>query len=244
MDGIGPSTARRITDHAAAHRGCPASLAEIRPPKAAAPLWPGFCRLLEDLAASPPLPVAGQVERVRRFYDPLLERRYENPRIRARDLESLEQIASGYASRSQFLAELLLDPPSATSDLAGNPTKDDDWLVLSTIHSAKGCEWDVVYLIHASDGCLPADMATDTPEAIEEERRLAYVAITRARETLAMTMARKRRQFGETINCEPSRFIEELPQEDLQWQGADVDDEQANEERGQETLAGLMDLFA
>jgi ATP-dependent DNA helicase Rep len=79
---------------------------------------------------------------------------------------------------------------------------------------------------------------------IEEERRLAYVGITRAQQTLSMTMALKRRQFGATINCEPSRFIAELPQEDLQWQGGGQDTQEANEERGQETLAGLKDLFA
>ena len=79
---------------------------------------------------------------------------------------------------------------------------------------------------------------------IEEERRLAYVGITRARETLSMTMALKRRQFGKTITCEPSRFIEELPQDDLQWQGGGADTEEANEKRGRETLAGLKNLFA
>jgi ATP-dependent DNA helicase Rep len=78
---------------------------------------------------------------------------------------------------------------------------------------------------------------------IEEERRLAYVGITRAQQTLAMTAARKRRQFGDTINCEPSRFIDELPAEDLQWQGGDADSEEANDARGQETLAGLKNLF-
>ena len=79
---------------------------------------------------------------------------------------------------------------------------------------------------------------------IEEERRLAYVGITRARETLPMTMALKRRQFGETIKCEPSRFIDELPSDDLQWQGSGEDNPEVNAARGQETLAGLKDLFA
>jgi DNA helicase-2/ATP-dependent DNA helicase PcrA len=104
--------------------------------------------------------------------------------MRTRDLESLEQIASGYRSRRSFLTDLTLDPPSSTGDLAGAPSRDEDWLVLSTIHSAKGCEWDVVYLIHAADGCLPSDMATGSQEEIEEEMRLAYVAMTRARDFL------------------------------------------------------------
>jgi DNA helicase-2/ATP-dependent DNA helicase PcrA len=77
-----------------------------------------------------------------------------------------------------------LDPPTSTSDLAGPPGKDEDWLVLSTIHSAKGCEWDAVYLIHAADGALPSDMSTGSEEEIDEELRLTYVAMTRARDFL------------------------------------------------------------
>jgi DNA helicase-2/ATP-dependent DNA helicase PcrA len=111
-------------------------------------------------------------------------KRYENPKVRARDIENLESIATGYRSRRSFLTDLQLDPPTSTSDLAGPPSRDEDWLVLSTIHSAKGCEWDVVYLIHAADGCLPSDMATGSKEEIEEELRLTYVAMTRARDFL------------------------------------------------------------
>ena len=78
----------------------------------------------------------------------------------------------------------MLDPPSSTGDLAGPPHLDDDYLTLSTIHSAKGAEWDVVHLLHLADGCLPSDMATGRPEEIEEERRLLHVAMTRARDDL------------------------------------------------------------
>ena len=106
---------------------------------------------------------------------------------RRRDLEHIEQVASKYKSRRQLLTDLTLDPPNSTSDISANPLKDEDWLVLSTIHSAKGCEWDVVYVIHASDGCLPSDMATDNDREIEEELRLAYVAMTRARNFLYVT---------------------------------------------------------
>ena len=130
---------------------------------------------------------ASQVERIRKFYDPLLKKLYDNSVVRSRDLENLEQIASGYRSRKSFLTDITLDPPTSTSDLAGPPSKDEDWLVLSTIHSAKGCEWDVVMLIHAADGFLPSDMATDTQEEIEEELRLTYVAMTRARDFLYVT---------------------------------------------------------
>ena len=77
-----------------------------------------------------------------------------------------------------------LDPPQALGDEAGQPNLDDDYLILSTIHSAKGQEWDVVYVLNAVDGCIPSDMATETPEEIAEERRLLYVAMTRARDEL------------------------------------------------------------
>jgi len=101
-----------------------------------------------------------------------------------RDLEQLTLLASAYPNRARFITEITLDPPASTGDLAGPPLLDEDYLILSTIHSAKGLEWDVVHIIHAADGMIPSDMATGSPEEIEEERRLLYVAMTRAREML------------------------------------------------------------
>jgi DNA helicase-2/ATP-dependent DNA helicase PcrA len=138
-----------------------------------------------DLAR--PDPPSVQVERVRRFLEPLLRRRYDQPEPRLRDLEQLEQLATGFESRERFVADLTLDPPVSTSDLAGPPHLDEDYVVLSTIHSAKGGEWDVVHVIHAADGMIPSDMAAGDPDEIEEERRLFYVALTRARDTLRVT---------------------------------------------------------
>jgi DNA helicase-2/ATP-dependent DNA helicase PcrA len=128
--------------------------------------------------------VATQLERIRAFLEPVIARRYSSPAGRVRDLEQLEQLASGVASRARFLTDLTLDAPHATGDLAGPPLLDEDYLILSTIHSAKGLEWDVVHVIHAADGMIPSDMATGHPEEIEEERRLFYVALTRARDAL------------------------------------------------------------
>lgn len=119
----------------------------------------------------------------------------------------------------------------------------EDSVQLMTLHASKGLEFPHVYIIGMEEKLLPHRASIDEGN-IEEERRLAYVGITRARETLSMTMALKRRQFGETINCEASRFLDELPQDDLQWQGGGMETKEANEERGQETLAGLKDLFA
>jgi DNA helicase-2/ATP-dependent DNA helicase PcrA len=124
------------------------------------------------------------VERIGRFLEPQFVRRYRNARERMRDLDQLAALAAGSPSRARFVTELTLDPPTSTGDLAGKPLPDEDFLVLSTIHSAKGLEWDAVHLIHAADGMIPSDLATGSAEEIEEERRLLYVALTRARRML------------------------------------------------------------
>lgn len=129
-------------------------------------------------------PLAMQIGRIRKFYDPILDSVYDNAVVRARDLEQLAQIATRYRSRSRFITDLTLDPPRATSDLAQPPFLEEDWLTLSTIHSAKGCEWKVVHILHAADGMIPSDMAVDDAAGIDEERRLFYVAMTRAKDMM------------------------------------------------------------
>jgi DNA helicase-2/ATP-dependent DNA helicase PcrA len=124
------------------------------------------------------------VDRLRRFLDPAVARRYERPAARIADLDALAAVARRSPSRAALLADLTLDPPASTSDLAGPGSLDEDWLVLSTVHSAKGGEWRVVHVIHASDGLFPADLATGSAASVEEERRLFYVAVTRARDVL------------------------------------------------------------
>lgn len=188
LDGIGPSIASRCYEFVCANGGSPQSLVNFHAPVAA---QEALCQLGtlfgELMAAGANIPVASEVERIRAFYDPLFDRIYENPEPRRRDLEHLEYIARAYSSRQSFLTDLTLDPPNVTGDFAGTPSMDEDWLTLSTIHSAKGCEWDVVYMIHTSDGILPSDLATGDTEQIEEERRLLYVACTRARDRLYVT---------------------------------------------------------
>jgi ATP-dependent DNA helicase UvrD/PcrA len=135
---------------------------------------------LRDVGA----PWTGQLELVREWYQPQLERLYDHAAARAGDLDQLEQIAAGYVTRERFLTELTLDPPDASGAEAGRPRLDEDYLILSTIHSAKGQEWDAVFVLNLVDGCIPSDMASGKPEQIDEERRLLYVAVTRAREHL------------------------------------------------------------
>jgi DNA helicase-2/ATP-dependent DNA helicase PcrA len=177
LPGIGPAFARRAID---AGLG---ALPSLRPPAAARAHWPALCELLGVLAAHE-TPWQGQVRLARRFYDPLLVELHDAAEARLADLEQLEAIAGTYADRASFLAELTLDPPDATSDHAGPPVLDEDWLVLSTIHSAKGQEWRAVYLLSVVDGCIPSDLSAGHRDQIEEERRLLYVAMTRARDHL------------------------------------------------------------
>jgi len=146
----------------------------------------GECTGAGPDGAGPP-PVGAQVERVLAWLDPVVVRRYDAPAARCGDLERLVEVAAAAPSRNRFVADLTLDPPISTGDLAGPPSLDDDWLVLSTVHSAKGGEWDVVHVIHAADGMFPSDLSTGDAEAVAEERRLFYVALTRARDVLEVS---------------------------------------------------------
>ena len=127
------------------------------------------------------------ISAIREFYEPLLESRYDHAESRLNDIRQLEFISARYEDRLTFLTEMALDPPSSTQDFSNDSSLDDDYLILSTIHSAKGLEWDTVFVIHAADGNIPSDMATRRPAEIEEERRLFYVALTRAKNRLLVT---------------------------------------------------------
>ena len=118
-----------------------------------------------------------------------IRRRSSKPAVG--DLDQLAKLAAGYASRREFLTDLTLDPPQATSDEAGKPSLDEDYLILSTIHSAKGQEWMVVFILNVVDGCIPSDLATSTAAEIEEERRLLYVAMTRAKDELNLIVPQR-----------------------------------------------------
>ncbi len=187
LEGVGPTTASHVVEHVGQSGNDPRVVRSFGGSAAARAGLADLADVFDDLVPLGPKNPEAQIERIRRFYDPVFERTYENPVARVRDLISLEQIAGGYRSRHQFLADVQLDPPTSTSDLAGASHLDEDWLVLSTIHSAKGCEWDVVYLIHAADGFLPSDLSTGSQDEIEEERRLVYVALTRAKDHLYIT---------------------------------------------------------
>jgi DNA helicase-2/ATP-dependent DNA helicase PcrA len=130
--------------------------------------------------------VSSDIAAVRAVYDSILKEKYDRPEARLADLDQLRTIAAGYPSRTAFLAALALDPPSNTQDLAGGSESESDTLVLSTVHSAKGKEWKAVFIIWAVDGWFPASRAIEDPDELEEERRLLYVALTRAKDELAV----------------------------------------------------------
>lgn len=182
LPGIGPSAAAEIIDTMATALDETMGLARYRPPARTADDWPLFVETFSGLRAGSKWPA--ELERVRLWYEPHLERMHEDAVVRRADLLQLEQIASTYPSRERFLTELTLDPPDSTSDQAGPPHLDEDYLILSTIHSAKGQEWTKVFVLNTVDGCIPIDLRAGSDNEIEEERRLLYVAMTRARDGL------------------------------------------------------------
>jgi DNA helicase-2/ATP-dependent DNA helicase PcrA len=221
IPGIGDVTARAIMD-AMAERGWDpdAFINYVAPPRAReahralADLLRGLQRRRTDDD------VAGQIGDIRRLYDSILKERYDKPEPRLADLDQLRNIAAGYPSRDSFLATLALEPPQSTQDLAdGSDADDEAALVLSTAHSAKGKEWDAVILIWAVDGWFPSTRAMQDEDALEEERRLMYVAMTRARNHLAvvypLNVYSSRRGMDYSID-QLSRFIDHGVREKLE----------------------------
>ena len=185
LPGMGPANARKTIEHHEANSFAFTALGNFQPPPPAAP---GFGKLNELMLAlaDPQRQWPGQVHLAREWYRPHFERLYEHFHTRVGDLDQLELLSGQYPSRERFLTELTLDPPNATSDLAGTPVLDEDYLNLSTIHSAKGMEWDTVYLLNVVDGSFPSEFSTGKAELIEEERRLLYVGLTRAQNELVL----------------------------------------------------------
>jgi DNA helicase-2/ATP-dependent DNA helicase PcrA len=183
LPGMGPVNAQRVLAEMESLGGGFGALSKVTRPAAALQDLPKLGKLLETLA-DPACEWPGQVQQVRAWYQPHMERAYEQVHTRLGDLDQLEQISGQYPSRERFVTELALDPPNAAGDLAGSPLHDEDYLILSTVHSAKGMEWDTVFVMNVVDGSFPSEFATGRTELIDEERRLLYVAMTRARNEL------------------------------------------------------------
>jgi len=187
LPGVGPATAARVLDRVAEGQDVLQAILDFDPPTAAAEAWSPFVQMIRVLVGKS----AGwpaELDLIHRWYLPHLDRLYEDAVLRQADLVQLGQIASTYPTRERFLTELTLDPPDATSDEAGVPLLDEDYLILSTIHSAKGQEWRSVFVLNAIDGCIPSDLSVGSTCEIEEERRLLYVAMTRAKDHLHLVL--------------------------------------------------------
>jgi DNA helicase II / ATP-dependent DNA helicase PcrA len=212
IPGVGPTSAQRVLDHMAKASDPMMALAEAPSPPRAGDDWQNFVATVTDLGSGR----AGwpaELERARLWYQPHLDRIHEDAGTRRADLIQLEQIAGGYPSRERFLTELTLDPPDATSDQAGVPPLDEDYLILSTIHSAKGQEWKSVFVLNVVDGCMPSDLGAGTSAEIEEERRLLYVAMTRAKDDLHLVVLQRFFTHGQSaqgdrhVYASRTRFI-------------------------------------
>jgi DNA helicase-2/ATP-dependent DNA helicase PcrA len=188
IPGVGSASAQRVLDHMTGSADPIAALAEAPAPPRGGEDWKAFVSTIAGLRQSN---WPADLEHARHWYGPHLDRIHEDAETRRADLIQLEQIASGYPSRERFLTELTLDPPDATSDQAGVPLRDEDYLILSTIHSAKGQEWKSVFVLNVVDGCMPSDLGAGTSAELEEERRLLYVAMTRARDDLHLMVPQR-----------------------------------------------------
>jgi DNA helicase-2/ATP-dependent DNA helicase PcrA len=212
LPGIGPGTAAKLLDGIAESGSAVSGLDSFRPPAAAVAHWQDFVETIGTLhrgAAGWP----SELDLACRWYLPLMEQRYEDALQRQADLTQFAQIAASYPTRERFLTELTLDPPDATSDRAGPPLLDEDYLILSTIHSAKGQEWSSVFVLNVVDGCIPSDLGVGSTPEIEEERRLLYVAMTRAKDQLHLMVPQRffthgQRRLGDRhVYAQRTRFI-------------------------------------
>ncbi|MDR3495755.1 MAG: ATP-dependent helicase [Ancalomicrobiaceae bacterium] len=212
IPGVGPGSAQKVLDVMAEAADPVTALVTASAPARAGADWRSFVDTVAALRSGR----AGwpaEIEQARLWYEPHLERIHEEAHVRQADLLQLEQIAAGYPSRQRFLTELTLDPPDATSDEAGAASRDDDYLILSTVHSAKGREWKSVFVLNVVDGCIPSDLGAGETAEIEEERRLLYVAMTRAKDELHLMVPQRffthgqSRQGDRHVYASRTRFI-------------------------------------
>jgi len=212
LPNVGPATAKRVLENVFGAADPLRAISEAPTPPRLGYDWTPFVDALIDLRVGRSGWPA-EMETARRWYEPHLERIHEDASMRLADLDQLQQIAAGYPSRERFLTELTLDPPDATSDQSGVPLLDEDYLILSTIHSAKGQEWKSVFVLNVVDGCIPSDLGTGETEDIEEERRLLYVAMTRAKDNLELLVPQRfyahnqRSQGDRHVYAARTRFI-------------------------------------
>jgi DNA helicase-2/ATP-dependent DNA helicase PcrA len=207
VPGIGPAALQRFA--AVGH-----DLAVFDPPRTAAAPWQALRELMAALRG-PQARWPDDLARVLGWYEPHLQRLHADAAQRATELQQMAASAARQRDRLTFVTELLLEPPAAHGAEAGRPLLDDDWLTLSTLHSAKGQEWSAVHVLRVVDGAIPSDLATGHADEIDEERRLLYVGMSRARDTLALWapqnfhVTQQRAWGGRHVTALRSRFIDD-----------------------------------
>jgi len=217
IDGVGPRTAEKVVDDILKRRvGLAKEFKEAV--TATTKFWmeygsyPENVRKLFDVlkeVVAPGISPAEKTSLILQYYDPILRARYEDHLKRKKDLETFQNITERYKSVDELLTDLALEPPNESIADIESPGPEKEYLTLSTIHSAKGLEWNTVFIIYALEGRFPAMRAAASDEEMEEERRLMYVACTRAKEHLIITypMNIYDRESG-LILTKPSRFFE------------------------------------
>ena len=237
LPGIGEATARAAMDALAAAAWDSAAFGGYVPPPRARAAHSALVGLLSTLREAPGTDearVAREIGEVRTMYDAIVRDRYDRPEPRLADLDQLQTIASGFPDRATFLSALALEPPSATQDFAGAAGEsEDDAVILSTVHSAKGKEWDAVFIISAVDGLFPSTRSLGSDEDAEEERRLMYVAMTRARNHLSVVhplSSYGSRRVADYSLTQLSRFVDQQVRATMHHVALGQDDKPAEPE--------------
>jgi DNA helicase-2/ATP-dependent DNA helicase PcrA len=248
LPGIGDATARSVIDAMVRSSWGLEAFERFQPPPRARQAHARLAELLGQLQLRPSEAgdVAADIARVRVMYDDILRERYDRVEPRLSDLDQLQVIAAGYPNRSAFLAAIALEPPQGTQDLAGGSTDEQDALILSTAHSAKGKEWDAVFVIWAVDGWFPMARALNDEDELEEERRLMYVAMTRPRNHLAVTYplnAYSTRRGADYTIDQLSRFLDRGVCELMDRVVPRFEDEPAAESASPASGVNLRDLL-
>ena len=238
LAGIGPGHAKRIIDTLTVRKEGSSPVQRLIDdpptiPAASHKQFDGLRNALADCSGSDDGgPVGPQIGRLRTFYTPILESKYDNIEARQRDLDTLEEVASRYTSRGDFISELSLDPiEQGTRPNSISGDSDDDILKLSTVHSFKGGEADIAYLISANDGMLPSSKAFGDAAAMDEERRITYVAVTRPRHQLYVSYCARQLNLREHryAAAHLSRFLADAAETSFERQNAHADDREAED---------------